>query len=157
MCKNPAEFEAKGIVKKGYGAASGRSRYAEMGGSIRAQKPRFRERGFSIDDVCDGTINVDIRPRSFERVRALATLVEVKWHLALPAETFSFYDVIFEHGGRRYPALVYFPHPETKGAFNEQFPGYSLLEILCPFVEGLRLGDEVLIVSASGSIRFIDE
>ena len=125
-----------------------------MGGSIRAQKPYFRARGFSIDHVYDGTINVDIRPREFRRVRAIATLADIRWHPEMPAETFSFYDVQLEHRGQRHAALVYFPHPETKGGFHEEFPGYSLLEILCPFIEGLTIGDEVAIAAPSGSIEF---
>ena len=143
-----------GRGRQGLRRGVGRSRFVEIGGTIRAQKPYFVERGFPIDGMFDGTINVDISPRTFERLRAAATLEGVRWNQNFPAETFSFYDLVLVHAGRQWSALLYFPHPETKKAFNEGFQGYSMMEILSPHVEGLAYGDKVSILAASGSLKF---
>ena len=92
-----------------------------------------------------GTINVDVSPLRFAPGPEARTLRDIKWHPEMPAETFSFSAVTLCHHGVRYPALVYWPHPETKPE-GFQAKGW-IAEIIAPDVPQLRYGDAVTIES----------
>jgi hypothetical protein len=126
-------------VVAGYRVASGLNGNPRFpGGTLRMQAPHFRDRGFDISHLYPGTLNVSIAPHSYRVVKARHTFAQVKWHPSEPAEDFSFFDVratcpndcsVF--------GFVYFPHPETK---PEHFQQPDVLELLLPFLEGLRYG-----------------
>ena len=144
----------EGVVIEGYGAASGRNRFTEIGGTIKAQKPFFETLGVDCRDYFNGTINVDISPMEFVPLRSKATLVNVKWHPKLPAENFSFFDCSLTFDQKQFGALVYLPHQETKTGFAESFPPPTTLEFLAPRIDGLAYGAKIAISSPSGSIGF---
>ena len=49
-----------------------------------------------------------------------------------------------------YESLVYRPHPETK---VEHFQDESLVEVLAPWVEGIRTGSGVMLAFRAGQVR----
>jgi hypothetical protein len=147
-------LEVEGTVVEGYGAASGRSRFQDIGGTIRAQKPYFEALGMPIKACHNGTINVDVSPMQFVPVRSKITLVNVKWHKDLDAENFSFFDVLLTFNGKQWDSLVYLPHPETKRGFAEAFPPPTTMEILAARIEGLFCGAKVVISAPSGGVSF---
>ena len=126
-------------VVPGRGAASGRREYGELGGSIRAQKPVFLERGIDLAGYHDATINADIAPFRFRINRPLVTVRHIKWHPDMPAEDFSFAAATIRFADETVPALVYYPRPETKSAYAEMPPD-TMLEVLAPRIEGIRYG-----------------
>ncbi len=128
-------------VARGRGAASGAREYADLGGSLRAQWPRFEERGLDLSAFHGATINADIRPAAADIHAPLITLRDIAWHPTLPPEDFSFAGAAIEYQGERYPAMVYYPRPETKGAYADMPPDY-LVELLAPLIPGLAYGDE---------------
>ena len=145
---------AEGKVIVGYGAASGRNRLQEIGGTIHAQKRHFEHLGLPMHRYFCGTLNVDIKPLEFLPLCSKLTLLNVKWHPSRAAENFSFFDVTIHFEELHCDALVYLPHPETKVGFEEQFPPMTTLEILAPRIEGIRTGSRLAIEAAFGSIRF---
>jgi hypothetical protein len=108
------------------------------GGTLRMQTPYFQERGFDISHLYLGTLNVSIAPLSYRVVKARHTFANVKWHPTEPTEDFSFFDVrVVCPDGTTVAGYIYYPHPETK---PEHFQQPDVLELLLPFVEGLRYG-----------------
>lgn len=136
--------QVSGLVTKGYGVASGQSgnpRFPE--GTLRMQKPIFRELGLDLDAYFMGTINLSIAPHRYEVKNAKYTLRQVKWSPTAPAEDFSFFDCrLLRRGGEKISGLVYYPHPETK---PEHFQSPDILEVLLPFIRDLKYGDNILL------------
>lgn len=137
-------IEIKGEVKKGYGVASGRAKDPRFpDGTIKMQKPFFRELGLDLSQYFPGTINISIAPHRYEIKAAKYTFRNLKWAAAEPAEDFSFCDCqILLNTGKSQPGLIYYPHPETK---PEHFQTPDTLEIITSFIGGLRYGDELII------------
>ncbi len=134
-----------GAVVRGHGVASGRSGDPRFpGGTIAMQIPFFRARGLDLAGFFPGTINVDVSPWSFRPGPEARRFERVAWHPGTPAETFSFARVTLVRKGVRIPALVYWPHPETK---PEHFQPTGVVEILAPRIEGVEPGDAVAIES----------
>ncbi len=71
----------------------------------------------------------------------MLTLRGIAWHPTLPPEDFSFASAVIELGNDRFPALVYYPRPETKGAYAQMPPDY-ILEVLAPLIPDLGYGGE---------------
>jgi hypothetical protein len=108
------------------------------GGTLRMQTPHFQALGFDISHLYLGTLNVSIAPLSYQVVKARHTFSNVKWHPTEPAEDFSFFDVrVGCPDGTAVVGYIYYPHPNTK---PEHFQEPDVLELLLPFVEGLRYG-----------------
>ena len=108
------------------------------GGTLRMQFPHFLALGLDLTAFHLGTLNVSISPLAYRVVKPRHTLTQVKWHHTEPAEDFSFFDVRVRPAGL--PAitgLIYFPHPDTK---PEHFQQPDVLELLLPFIKGLRYG-----------------
>lgn len=102
------------------------------------QTPFFLDRGLNLGEFYEGTINVSIAPQQYRVLKARHTFRNVKWHSTEPAEDFSFFDVrLIRTGKKPLAGLVYFPHPETK---PEHFQQPDVLELLFPYIEGLRYG-----------------
>jgi len=105
------------------------------------QAPHFQALGFDLDTYHGGTLNVSIAPYCYRLVKAPRTFRQVKWHPTEPAEDFSFFDVhLLRQDGPPIAGIIYFPHPDTKPA---HFQKPDVLELLLPFVEGLKYGDEI--------------
>lgn len=139
-------------VVAGRGAASGRHEYAELGGSIKAQRPYFLERGLDLSTVHNATINADISPRRFIMTAPHLTLTGIKWHPNMPAEDFSFARAIVGFSQRLIPALIYYPRPETKAAYTVMPPD-TMLEILAPYIDGIAYGTEAELYVSTKEIR----
>jgi hypothetical protein len=144
----------KGIVKAGYGVASGRAgdpRFLE--GTIALQKPFFKARGLDLDGYFAGTINVAISPHRYVIRQAKHTFRSVKWSPTEPAEDFSFFDCRIlwaDHPPQL--GLIYYPHPETK---PEHFQAPDVLEIMTGWMGGLKAGNEIVVECDSHQIEFI--
>ena len=105
------------------------------------QTPHFLTRGFDLEPFHLGTPNVTIAPRSYRGAQARYTFRNVKWHPTEPAEDFSFFDIrLVIPTAPAVAGFIYYPHPETK---PEHFQQPDVLELLLPFVPGLRYGVEL--------------
>jgi hypothetical protein len=137
-------IEIKGLVKKGYGVASGQAKNPRFPqGTIAMQRPFFRDRGLDLSEYFPGTINLSIAPYKYEIERAKYTFKQVKWSPNDPAEDFSFFDCqILLAVDRVFNGLIYYPHPETK---PEHFQSPDILEILAPFISNLAYENELII------------
>lgn len=102
------------------------------------QGPYFQAMGLDLSRFHPGTVNVRIAPYSYRVGTPRATYRAVKWHPVAPAEDFSFFDIrVKTTDGEVVDGLVYRPHPETK---PEHFQATDVLELLLPWVEGIRYG-----------------
>ena len=131
----------RGVVRAGHRVASGTGadrRYPA--GTVRMQRPFFLERGLDLTPFFEGTLNVDIAPRSFALAQPAHTFRRVTWTELHPPEDFSFSRCRVGYGGGEHAGWVYTPHPETKAA---HFQPPTMLESLVPWVEGVRYGDAV--------------
>lgn len=143
--------QIEGVVKKGYGVASGQAKDPRFpNGTIAMQKPFFQERGLDLSNYFPGTLNISIAPYKYEVKRAKYTFRNVKWAAAEPAEDFSFCDCqILLAPEKSQPGLIYYPHPETK---PEHFQTPDTLEIITYFVSELKYGDKLIIAVDSEQI-----
>lgn len=134
----------EGIVKKGYGVASGRARNPRFPqGTIEMQKPFFRELGLDLEGYFPGTINLSIAPHRYRIRQAKHTFKNVKWSSDAPAEDFSFFDCrIIPTSGEAIAGSIYYPHPETK---PEHFQSPDILELLAPYISDLTYGSKLTI------------
>jgi len=140
---NPASWQSVvARIVPGHRVASGLNGNPRFpGGTLLMQAPFFRALGFDLAAYHQGTMNVSIAPCRYRVVKAPTTFRQVKWHPTEPSEDFSFFDVQLTRAGA--PPVVgkiYYPHPETK---PEHFQQPDVLELLLPFVEGLKYGDEI--------------
>jgi len=130
-----------GVVVRGHGVASGRSGDPRFpSGTIAMQTPFFRALGLDLSGFFPGTINTDVSPWSFRPGPKASRFERVAWHPDAPPETFSFARATLVRRGRRFPALIYWPHPETK---PEHFQPAGVVEILAPRIRSLEPGDVV--------------
>src|SRR5512133_878679 len=129
-------------VVEGHRVASGLNGNPRFpGGTLRMQAPYFKALGLDLEAWHGGTLNVSIAPCRYRVVKAPCTFRQVKWHPTEPAEDFSFFDVhLLRLDGPPIAGKIYFPHPDTKPA---HFQKPDVLELLLPFVEGLKYGDEI--------------
>ena len=137
-----------GILAQGYRVASGPSADYPYG-ALDRQRPIFASRGLDLGSYFNGTLNVDIRPRTFKMVKPEYTFLNVEWTDMHPPEHFSFSRcrVIFQDV--EYDGWVYYPHPETK---IRNFQDPSLLEVIAMPIPGLVYGDEVDVLVNAGEI-----
>jgi CTP-dependent riboflavin kinase len=134
----PDWITLKGRLKQGYRVASGPSAAYPQYGSIEKQKPFFKALGLELDGMFDGTLNISIEPYAFEMAKPRHTFRGVRWTELTNAEDFSFSACRVRFKNREYEGWVYYPHPETK---HDHFQERSTVEVLAPFIEGLRYGD----------------
>ncbi|BDX05648.1 hypothetical protein [Planctobacterium marinum] len=130
-----------GIIVQGHQVASGKAKDSPYpDGSIPLQMPFFRELGLDLSQCFPGTLNVAITPHKFKMLRPSHIFEKVEWIAGFNAETFSFAECKLVFGEISMRGYVHYPHPETK---TQHFHNDQLLEVLCPFVEGIRYGDKV--------------
>lgn len=132
----PSVIWVQGILRKGYGVASGPSADYPYG-ALERQVPIFRSRGLDLGESYLGTLNIDIRPVRFDLIQPEFTFRDVTWTDLHPPEHFSFCRCSVAFAGREFPGWIYYPHPETK---CRNFHDPSLLEVICPYIEGLSIG-----------------
>lgn len=143
-------IQMKGVIKKGYGVASGQGQDLRFpNGTIAMQIPFFQKLGLDLSHYFPGTINVSIAPRTYKIKQAKYTFRNVQWS-AETTEDFSFFDCqILLKQGEYYSGFIYYPHPETK---PEHFQTPDTLEIITFFIEELKYGDQVIIAVDSEQI-----
>jgi hypothetical protein len=129
----------KGIVKKGYGVASGPSADYPYG-ALERQIPIFKSRGLDLGDQYAGTLNIDIQPVTFQLVKPEFTFRDVRWTDLHPPEHFSFSRCVVRYAGERYDGWIYYPHPETK---QRHLHNPSLLEVMTRRIPDIAIGDEL--------------
>jgi len=135
-----AEWESvRGILRKGYGVASGPSQDYPYG-ALERQVPIFQARGLDLSTLFHGTLNIDIRPFTFRIVMPEFTFRDVFWTDLHPPEHFSFSQCSVLFGGTLHAGWVYYPHPETK---RRHFQDPSLLEVIAEWIPDIKPGDEL--------------
>lgn len=132
----PLSAWVNGILRKGYGVASGASSDYPYG-ALERQIPIFKRGGLDLEEFFPGTLNIDIRPVVFELVRPEFTFRDVVWTNLHPPEHFSFSRCRVAFAEAEFAGWIYYPHPETK---RRNFQDPSLLEVICPFIAGLTTG-----------------
>jgi hypothetical protein len=127
----------KGILRQGYGVASGASHDYPYG-ALERQIPIFKSRGLDLGDCFPGTLNLDIQPLVFNLFNPEFTFRDVRWTDLHPPEHFSFSSCKVAFAGAEYDAWIYYPHPETK---QRNFQRPSLLEVIARLIPAVRTGD----------------
>jgi hypothetical protein len=132
----------RGIIAEGYHVASGPSKDYPYG-ALERQKPIFKARGLDLEDYFNGTLNIDIRPYTYQLIKPEFTFHSVEWTDLHPPEHFSFSKCNVIYKDIEYEGWVYYPHPETK---RRNFQNPSLLEVIAHYIPGIRYGDEIQVV-----------
>ena len=145
----PQHITLKGYLRKGYRVASGPSKAYPEYGSIEKQKPLFKKLGLNLSRMFNGTLNISIAPYEFEMVKPEFTFKKVKWTELTNAEDFSFSRCKIIFKGKTYNGWVYYPHPETK---KDHFQSRSTVEVLAPFIDGIKYRNIVEITLDQGEI-----
>ena len=128
-----------GRLARGYRVASGPSADYPYG-ALDRQRPLFAARGLDLSACFNGSLNVDISPRTFKMVKPQHTFPLVEWTDLHPPETFSFSRCKVIYRETEYDGWVYYPHPETK---KRNFQNPSLIEVVALEIPGIRYGDEL--------------
>lgn len=131
-----------GILMEGYRVASGPSADYPYG-SLERQRPIFKSRGLDLDEYFNGTLNIDIRPYTFELQKPAYTFHNVAWTDMHPPEHFSFSRCKVIHKDIEYEGWVYYPHPETK---ERNFQNPSLVEVIATPISEIQYGDEIQVL-----------
>jgi hypothetical protein len=149
---------ACGVVVFGHGVASGAAADPRFPrGTIAMQAPLFRARGVDLAALIGaepvmGTVNVDLTPAAPRVLVPEIELRAVRWSPTMPAENFWLFRTAIEHVQRTHSALIYMPDPATK---PEHHQPSGVVEIIAPRLEGLRLGQMVVITADANFIRFL--
>lgn len=141
-------FFLKGVIVRGYRVASGPSQDYPYG-TLERQKPIFKSRGLDLDGYFEGTLNIDIRPHTFQLIKPQYTFHKVEWTDLHPPEHFSFSRCRVRYRDVEYDGWVYYPHPETK---RRNFQNPSLLEVIAQTIPGIHYGDEVQVFVNPGEV-----
>ena len=128
-----------GRLARGYRVASGPSADYPYG-ALDRQRPLFAARGLDLSACFNGSLNVDLSPRTFKVVKPQHTFPLVEWTDLHPPETFSFSRCKVIYRETEYDGWVYYPHPETK---KRNFQNPSLMEVIALEIPGIRYGDEL--------------
>lgn len=138
-----------GTLVQGYRVASGPSADYPYG-ALERQRPLFQARGLDLSGYFNGTLNVDIRPRTFRMLKPEFTFLNVEWTDLHPPEHFSFSRCRVVFRGVEYDGWVYYPHPETK---KRNFQNPSLLEVIARPIPEIRYGDALEVWVNPGEIE----
>ena len=109
-------------------------------GALDRQRPLFAARGLDLSATFNGSLNVDISPRTFKMMKPQYTFPLVEWTDLHPPETFSFSRCKVLFRNVEYDGWVYYPHPETK---RRNFQNPSLVEVIATAIPGIRYSDEL--------------
>ena len=126
-----------GRLAQGYRVASGPSADYPYG-ALDRQRPIFAARGLDLSGYFNGSLNIDIRPRTFKMVKPQYTFHHVEWTDLHPPEHFSFSRCKVIYKDVEYDGWVYYPHPETK---RRNFQNPSLIEVIAMEISGIQYGD----------------
>jgi len=138
-----------GVVVQGYRVASGPSKDYPYG-ALDRQKPIFKLKGLDLSGYFNGTLNVDIRPHTFELIKPEFNFWNVAWTDLHPPEHFSFSHCKVIYKEIEYGGWVYYPHPETK---VRHFQDPSLLEVIAYPIPGIEYGHKLLVLINGEEIK----
>jgi hypothetical protein len=140
-------------IMQGHRVASGSNADPRFpGGTLQMQLPHFAALGFDLRAFHLGTLNVSIAPLRYRVKQAPQTFRGVKWHATEPAEDFSFFNLrLIRPQAPHLEGKIYYPHPDTKPT---HFQSPDVLELLLPFVEGLKYGDTIQISVPTEQMHF---
>ena len=138
-----------GILVQGYRVASGPSADYPYG-ALDRQRPIFKARGLDLAGYFNGSLNINIEPRTFAMVKPEFTFHNVEWTDLHPPEHFSFSRCKVIYKNIEYSGFVYYPHPETK---KRNFQNPSLLEVIAIPITGIHYGDALTAVVNSTEIK----
>jgi hypothetical protein len=126
-----------GVLVQGYRVASGPSQDYPYG-ALDRQRPLFAAGGLDLSCYFNGTLNINISPRTFRMAKPEYTFQHVEWTDLHPPEHFSFSHCRVVYNKTEYDGWVYCPHPETK---LRNFQNPSLLEVIAMEIQGIKYGD----------------
>lgn len=129
----------RGVLRKGYGVASGPSVDYPYG-ALQRQIPIFKSLGLDLSECFLGTLNIDIQPYAFVMHDPEFTFRDVAWTDLHPPEHFSFSRCQVAWADAAYDGWIYYPHPETK---RRHFQNPSLLEVIACRIPGVGIGDRL--------------
>jgi len=141
---------ATGVVKGGYGVASGRNRDKYPRGTVEMQTPFFLERGLDLREYFPGTLNISIEPAIWQPKAPWRHFEQVKWYEHHAPEDFSFFHCSINSGSRIVEGLIYYPSPKTK---EVHFHSASIIEVLAPWIDSQSPGSVVSIGVDSSEIE----
>ena len=131
--------KVRGVIRHGHGVASGAASDSPYPrGTLEMQFPFFKACGLDLTSYHRGTLNLVIAPHTFAMRNPRYTFRRVEWTNLHPPEDFSFSRCRLIAHGEQYDGWVYYPHPETK---IRHFQEPSMIEIIAPFIPGLKSGD----------------
>lgn len=108
--------------------------------ALEKQKPLFKKLGLDLSGYFNGTLNISIKPFTFEMSAPEYTFPLVEWTDLHPPETFSFSRCFVHFNNRTHPGWVYYPHPETK---KRHFHDPSLIEVITDQIPDIHYGDSL--------------
>jgi len=133
----------EGRLVAGYGVASGQAADSPYpAGTIALQRTLFQARGIDLSPFFSGTLNLEFSPGEWRLSQPDHRVEQLVWTDRHPPETFSFWHCRLRRcnagGDQPLPALIYYPHPETKRAHHQR---HSVLELLAPALGAVSCGD----------------
>jgi len=106
-------------------------------GTLSMQTPFFKQTGLDLNENFQATLNVSIKPRTCTLINPEFTFPNVKWCPEYDPDTFSFSRCRIIFVELTIDAFVYFHHLKNR---EGQFWEDSVIEIIAPYIPGLRYG-----------------
>ena len=153
----PARQCWQGRLVAGHGVASGRAANSPYpAGTIALQTTFFQALGINLTPFQSATLNLDFAPGEWRLRDPDHHVPLLHWTDRHPPETFSFWHCRLRRLAAEalieVPALIYYPHPETKRAHHQRS---SLLELLAPPLGALAPDERFDLVVDPGRCRLI--
>ncbi len=156
---SPRESCWQGRLVGGHGVASGRAVDSPYpAGTIALQRPCFAALGLDLSGFAAATLNLDFSPGEWRLQQPDHRFEQLRWTELHPPETFSFWRCRIRHLARTegsppwHPALIYYPHPDTKQVHHQPA---SVLEVLAPPLGTVTPGDRFELCLDSRRCRLI--
>ena len=141
----PQECCWQGRLVAGHGVASGRAQESPYpAGTIAMQRPCFAAAGLDLSGFAEATLNLDFSPGEWRLSAPDHCFEQLRWTHLHPPEPFSFWRCRIralragEEPAPWQPALIYYPHPDTKQVHHQPA---SVLELLAPPLGAVSPGD----------------
>lgn len=147
------DLAVTGVIASGHGHASGRNPNSPYRVStVQLQYPHFLALGLDLGHCFPGTLNVSIAPLTYRIVQPIFACQDVRWFPERRPENFAFCRCRLVADAGAVDGYIYHPDPATKTRHPDN---PSHLQILCPFVPGLALGDAVTVWASSAEIALV--
>jgi len=146
------EQRIDGVIVEGHRIASGLNDLPSdevVNATIRKQRPYFEKVVPGFSDIYNGSVNVDISPRTFDILKPDHEIT-CEWAEGF-RETFWFVSVSLVHNGTSHKGWIYYPCPgPLKKHSNNKF------EFLAPWIDDLNYGDIASILYSSEKVFIKD-